>query len=175
MLVKHSKQATRFVMALILAAGIAIAGLALAQSTSTSTTPSTDQLAALQQQAARLTLLNRLPAADRDAASSLLDKMQAVQQEAHALRVQALQAYDDALNGGADVATASAQAQQKVAAARAALAGNVASLRSAVQAFVQQHPDAANALSRYGFGQRRGFGPAAGNNPTLGYGPGMGY
>jgi len=133
-------------------------------------------LAQLQREARRLTLIARLPAADRQQAGKLLERADALRLRGSELRRQQLQAYIDALRAGAAPAEARAQAQHKIAAARTSLTQDEAVLRADVQAFLQKAPQA-RALLRYldaGRGMRsqalgRGHTPA----PAWGSQPGM--
>ncbi len=141
--------------------------------------PSTSSrtLAQLQRQALRLTLIARLPAADRQQAGQLLDRADALRQRARDVRRQELQAYVDALQAGAAPADARTQAQQKVAGERSSLTQDEATLRTDAQTFVQKVPQARAMLRDLSTarGARtqtlgRGFGSAQG----WGQGRGMG-
>jgi len=156
------------IVASLLAAALLLGGLASAQSTTTppAAGSATQQanLQSLERQAARLTLVNSLPAADRAQATQLLDRADALRQRALSLRAAELQAYIAALQAGDAPMTARVQAQQKVADTRLALTKDVATLRSDVQAFVQKVPQARallRELGGYGRGYGRGYGPGA--------------
>lgn len=138
-------------------------------------------LAQLQRQALRLTLIARLPAADRQQAGQLLDRADALRQRAGDLRRQELQAYVDALQAGGTPADARALAQHEIAGDRASLTQEEATLRSDAKTFVQKVPQASAVLRHLtaGMGGRtqaygRGPGSAPGWGPQLGaHRPGM--
>lgn len=166
-----------------------LVGFALASAQSGATQPTTPPatsasraptMAQLQRQALRLTLIARLPEADRAQATRLLDRADALRQRARALRRKELQDYIDALKAGSAPAVARSEAQQKVASERTALAKEASTLRSEVQSFLKKVPQA-RALLRY-FGARErvgmGFGFAPGQRGSYGranpYGRGVG-
>ncbi|MEJ2668518.1 MAG: hypothetical protein P8Z81_15715 [Deinococcales bacterium] len=136
----------RIRLGLVLAAAVlTLPALALAQNTPAPTPPAAAQqqsLGALERQAARLTLINRLPQADRAEATKLLDRADALRQRARQLRIEELRAYIAALKAGDAPAAARVQAQQKVSDARLTLAKDAATLRTDAQAFLQKVPEA---------------------------------
>ncbi len=157
------------------AAALTLPALALAQNTPAPAPPTSTQqqtLGALERQAARLTLINRLPQADRAEAAKLLDRAGALRQRARQLRIEELRAYIAALKAGDAPAAARVQAQQKVADARLTLAKDAATLRTDAQAFLQKVPEARallRSLSMRDEARRTpGAGPAngAGNGGT---------
>ncbi|MEJ2292168.1 MAG: hypothetical protein P8Y05_10695 [Deinococcales bacterium] len=158
-----------------------LVGVALASAQGGTTQPATPpaassqtpSMAQLQREALRLTLIAQLPAADRQQATQLLDRADALRQRALDLRRQELQAYIDALKSGSVPSVARAQAQQKVASERTSLAQDEATLRSDAQSFLQKVPQA-RALMRYLGGGRRtglGLGGTQGQRGPAPYGP----
>ncbi len=168
-----------------------LVGFALASAQSGATQPATPPatsanqaptMAQLERQALRLTLIARLPEADRAQATRLLDRADALRQRARALRRKELQDYIDALKAGSAPAVARSEAQQKVAGERTALVKEASTLRTEVQSFLKKVPQA-RALLRYlgareragtGFGfapgQRGSYGPASPNGRGMGPG-----
>ncbi|HKI56772.1 MAG TPA: hypothetical protein VKB31_06420 [Trueperaceae bacterium] len=166
-------------LGLVVAAALLALPVAAAQTATTAPTPPGAQrqhLAALQREAARLTLIARLPQADRAEATKLLDRADTLRRRARTLRIDELKAYVAALEAGTAPAAARVEAQQKVSDQRLALARQAATLRGDVQAFVRKVPQARALLRELaaGMGAARGhrFGarPGAGN----GTGPGAG-
>ncbi len=144
--------------------------------------PSTSSrtLAQLEREALRLTLIARLPAADRPQAGQLLDRADALRQRATDMRRQELQAYVDALQAGATPTDARTQAQKKVAGERSSLAQDEATLRTDAQTFVQKVPQARALLRNLSPGRSartqtlgRGFGSGQGWGQGRSMGQGM--
>jgi len=195
---------TAIVLGAVIAAALLIPLGASAQSSQTppasaSGSPGTvaSKLRGLEREALRLTLVARLPEADRGDATKLLDRADALRQRTLELRTQELQAYVDALKAGTAPADARSQAQQAVATTRDSLQKDLATFRSDVQAFVQKVPQAAGLMrslapemraagsfglgmslpgtgQRFGRGGRLGRGPGFGSTPGAGRLPGRG-
>lgn len=153
----------------LLAAVLTLPVAAFAQSAANAPAPPRTQqqsLRTLQQQAARLTLLARIPQADRAQATQLLDRWDALRRRARNLRIQQLQAYVDALKAGSDPAAARAQARQKVSDLRQTLVGDLGTFRSDVRAFLQKVPQARGLLRELGAGYGTGPSGRMGNRPA---------
>lgn len=173
----------RIPLAIILAAFLALPAAASAQNPagSAQAAPSPSQrqtLLQLQQQAARLTLVARLPEADRSQATQLLDRATALRNRGRALRIQELRAYVEALKAGAAPEVARVQAQQHVTDQRMALAKDMAAFRNEAEAFVKKVPQARWLLGSLLGGQRGhrcgAQGPGADRWPGPRSAPGMG-
>lgn len=143
----------------LVAAALLVPTLAWAQNGNAPAAPGTSQptMQQLRREALRLTLIDRLPTADRQTATKLLDRAESLRKRADALRRQELEAYVTALKAGTAPTAARAEARQKVAAERTALAKDVAALRSDVRSFVQKVPQARALLRAF----RTGAGPRA--------------
>lgn len=134
----------RYLIVTLGALAVVVGAVALAQSATDTGVQAS--LAELRGKAQRLTALAQVPADARPEAQALLDRADALRASAQELEVERLQAYIAALEAGDSPAVATQSAAAQVSEKTVELTRQQEALRTDVEAFLADHPEAASAL-----------------------------